>query len=343
MHNQNRDEEDARLKRHLFGGINLKSALILTTLLIIGNLVIIFVIYEFSLISRQKIINSQLKPSNLQDIETGVRPLNKNLIENSYTKIPLRIAVAPIISPEKSLTLYKDFVDYLGNAVDRKGVFITRPTYIEINELLRSGNCDLAFVCTYPYVQGKKDFDMQAIAIPVIKEKSTYHSYIIVPNSSKAKSLLDLKGKRFASADFLSTSGWLFPALWLYKHNIEPEHFFSEHIITRSHDKSVYSVAQGYVDGAAVDNIVYEQLPQDILAKTKIILKSPPFGMPPIVANSKVDTDLKNKIVKVLLNMHKDSYAREILANLGIDRFITVKDKFYENIENMVEEWESRQ
>ena len=342
MQNQQNDKKDVKSKWHFFKGLNSKSVLIIAALFVIGNLVIIFAMYEFSLFSRQKIINSLFKPSNLRDIDTEVRPLNNNRAELSNSKIPLRIAVAPIISPKESLVLYKDFVNYISYAVGRKGELLTRSTYIEVNELIRNNNCDLAFICTYAYVQAKKDFDVQALAIPVVGGKTTYHSYIIVPSSSEIKSLLDFKGKRFASADILSTSGWLFPALWLYEHNIDPENFFSNHIITRSHDKSVYSVSQGYVDGAAVDNLVYEQLPRDVLARTKIILKSPPFGMPPFVINSKVDPVIKNKILNVLLNMHKEPNGQKILATLGFDRFIIPKDNFYESIENMVEEWESR-
>lgn len=342
MQNQKNDKKDARSENLLFKRLNLKSVLVLAVLLVIVNIVIIFAIYEFSIISHQKIIKSQFEQSDIEDIETGTRQLNENRLENSYSKIPLRIAIAPIISPEKSLILYKDFVDYLGNAVGRKGIFIIRPTYIEINKLLWSDKCDIAFICTSAYIRGKKDFGLKILAIPVIKGKITYRSYIIVPSSSKAKSLLDLKGKRFASCDILSTTGWLYPAIWLYRHNIEPERFFSEHIITRSHDRSVYSVARQYVDGAAVDHIVYEQLPRDVLAKTKVILKSPPFGMPPFVTNPKIDPVIKNKILKVLLNMHKDPDGEKILSKLGFDRFIVPKDKFYESIENMMEEWESR-
>ena len=38
----------------------------------------------------------------------------------------LRIAIAPVISPEKSLETYRDFVDYLGRKLDRTPIFIRR-------------------------------------------------------------------------------------------------------------------------------------------------------------------------------------------------------------------------
>jgi hypothetical protein len=59
------------------------------------------------------------------------------------------------------------------------------------------------------------DFGMEALVVPVIGGATTYHSLILVPRSSGAASILDLRGRRLASADNMSNSGWLCPAVWL--------------------------------------------------------------------------------------------------------------------------------
>jgi len=41
---------------------------------------------------------------------------------------------------------------------------------------------------------GEREFGMQALVVPQIKGETTYQSFIIVPQSSSAKSLLDLRG-----------------------------------------------------------------------------------------------------------------------------------------------------
>ena len=330
-----------RLKKKIAEGFNLRLVIVLAISIVIGSAAI-FVVYKFSLNARQKVISSLFTP--IRSVGLEERSLSERDISGEgHNKFALRVAIAPVVSPEASLVLYKSLVDYLDEALGREAVLILRPSYAEINELIRNGRCDLAFVCSYPYIRGKLDFGMQVLVVPMMKGKVTYHSYLVVPSSSKAESLLDLKGMRFASADLLSTSGWLFPALWLKEHGEDPERFFSEHIIARSHDRSVYLVAYGYVDGAAVDSIVYEQTPEEMRAKTKVVLKSPPFGMPPVVIRSGIEKELKNELLRVLLNMHKEPKGNEALSPLGIDRFVIPDENRYNSVEEMVKMWESRE
>lgn len=50
----------------------------------------------------------------------------------------LRFAIAPVVSPESSLRTWQALIDHLGIAVGRPTRFMTRSSYAEINELLRS-------------------------------------------------------------------------------------------------------------------------------------------------------------------------------------------------------------
>ena len=166
----------------------------------------------------------------------------------------------PIVSPEKSLEMYQGLIEYMAEKLGRKPVSLYRPTYSETNDLVRYQRCDIAIVCTYPFIRGEREFGMQALVVPRIKGETTYQSFIVVPQSSPAKSLLDLRGKRFASADIISTTGWLFPAMTLMERGRIPITFFGEHVLTGSHDKSIQAVIDGFVDGAAVHGIVFDQM-----------------------------------------------------------------------------------
>jgi phosphonate transport system substrate-binding protein len=237
----------------------------------------------------------------------------------------IRIAVAPIVSPEKSMQMYQPFIDYVGKKLARKTTALYRQTYSETNDLVRYQRCDIAIVCTYPYIRGEKEFGMQALVVPQINGEMTYQSIILVPQSSPAKTLLDLRGKRFASADIMSTTGWLFPAMLLMDAGENPSKFFGEHVLTGSHDRSLQAVIDGFVDGAAVHGLVYNQIVAEdplILQKVRVLAKSGPFGIPPIVAHPDLDPILKNNIVSVLLRMHEDAEGKSILAKLQIERFV---------------------
>jgi phosphonate transport system substrate-binding protein len=216
-------------------------------------------------------------------------------------------------------------VNYVAEKLGRKPTALYRQTYSETNDLVRYQRCDIAIVCTYPFIRGEKEFGMQALVVPQINGEQTYQSIILVPQSSHAKTLLDLRGKRFASADLISTTGWLFPAMLLMDAGVDPGKFFGEHIITGSHDRSLQAVLDGFVDGAAVHGIVYNQMVAEdpsIRQKVRILAKSAPFGIPPIVAHPNLDPNLRKAILSVLLGMHEDARGKQILKKLQIERFV---------------------
>ena len=253
----------------------------------------------------------------------------------------LRVAIAPVMSPEQSMKLYQDFVRSVARKVAREPVMLAGKNYAEVNNMVRHRQCDLALVCTFAYVRGQEEFGMEALAAPVVLGQSVYYSFILARRSLKAKSLLDLRGRRFASSDLLSASGWLFPVVWLKGKGEDPQPFFSEHLITGSHDRSVHAVASGYVDGAAVDSMVYDHVVEDdpsVKEQTTVIGSSKPFGTPPFVVHPGVDSKLKQELQAVLLALHEDTEAKHFLSALRIDRFVEPEDKAYEPVRQLVKE-----
>lgn len=255
----------------------------------------------------------------------------------------IRIAIAPIISPEKSMETYDPIVDYIGTKLGMRPIAIYRPTYSETNDLVRYRQCDVAIVCTYPFIRGEKEFGMQALVIPRIHGEETYRSLIVVPKTSSAKTIFDLRGKRFASADIMSTTGWLFPAMLLMDAGDVPDKFFGHHILTRSHDRSMQAVLDGFVDGAAVHGIVYDQMVEknpSILQKVKILAKSGPFGIPPIVIHPDLDPELRQAIQSALLDMHEDAQGKSILKELQIERFVIPDKHHFDSLRSAVSKLE---
>lgn len=271
-----------------------------------------------------------LKEEGARDADSSTQAQEKPL---------LRFGVAPIVSPEKSIEMYQGLSEYVAGKIGRKPVPVYRPTYSETNDLVRYKRCDVAVVCTYPFIRGEREFGMQALVVPRVKGTTTYQSFIVVPQSSTAKSLWDLRGKRFASADIMSTTGWLFPAMTLMKSGENPAHFFGEHVLTGSHDKSVQAVIDGFVEGAAVHGIVLDLMVAEdpsILKKIKIVEKSPPFGIPPIVAHPDLDPNLRQAIVSVLLNMHNDPIGKKTLEKLQIEQYVLPEKGLFDDLRQAI-------
>ncbi len=250
----------------------------------------------------------------------------------------LRIAVGAIISPAESLTFYEDMFDYIGEKLGRSVEMVLRKTYNEVNFLLKEGGIDAAFVCSRPYVEGHRDFGMELLCAPVCFGKTEYHSYLIGHKASSILKLEDLRGKVFAFSDPLSNTGMLVPVCTLARMGETPESFFRRYTYAYRHDNLARSVAEKLVDGAAVDSLIWEYLNtkgQEWPAQTRIIYKSEPFSIPPLIVSPDIDGGLKEEFRSAFLDMADDPEGSEILDKVLIDRFTEIEDSAYDSIREM--------
>ncbi len=255
--------------------------------------------------------------------------------------VPLRLAVAAIFSPKGTMQSYSGLAAYLEGKLDRPVELIQRRTYAEVNDLIEQGKIDLAFVCTSAYVAGHDDFGMELLAAPEVEGEQVYYSELIVPAASPAQTIADLRGKVFAFTDPMSHSGRVYPTylLWQQLHTT-PEDFFSRTFFTYSHDKAIEAVAAGIADGAAVDSMVLKYaLARDpqLKDKVKVIHRSPAFGIPPVVAPPQLSPRLKAELRQILLDMPNDPAGRQVLADLGFDRFTILDDAAYNTARQVIE------
>lgn len=250
----------------------------------------------------------------------------------------LRVAVAAMVSPKETLVFYNNLMEYVGKKMGMEVELVQRKKYEEVNDLLRENRLDIAFVCTGAYVKGYEQFGMEILVVPVSNGETFYYSYTIVPEDSSVRSLEGLQGKTFAFTDPLSNTGKLVPTYRLARMNQTPERFFGKVVYTYSHDKSIEAVARNQVDGAAVDSLVWDYMSRKnpvITSRTKVIGKSEPYGMPPIVVSRAVNSDMKRILRDLFLRVHEDPEGKKILSEILIDRFVVVNDNIYESVRAM--------
>ena len=251
---------------------------------------------------------------------------------------PLRIGMGGMITPREGFVYYSQLKGYIEKRLGQPVQLIDRGNYDEMNRLLETKDIDAAFVCAGPYVEGKERFGLQLLAMPLVKGKAVYHSYIIVPSGSPARKLEDLRGKVFAFTDPKSNSGKLVPTYILSRMNETPQHFFGKVEFTYGHDKSIRAVAEGIVDGAAVDSLIWEYLARkhpELTAKTRILLRSDPYGIPPFVARPGIDEGVRKRLQEILLQAADDDEGRRILKGMMIDSFVAGDDRNYDTIRGM--------
>ena len=267
--------------------------------------------------------------SDLQDLS----------LDQSNEIVPLRLAVANVISPTGTLESYSAIVDYISEKLGRPVELIQRRTYAETNDLVRQGEVDIAFVCTSAYVIGHEEFGMELLVAPQVNQETVYYSYLIVPSESEADSMEDLKGKTFAFTDPLSNSGRLYPTFLVHQLGENPESFFRRTFFTYSHDDAIQAVANGLADGAAVDSLVFQftlSRQPDLANKVRVIHKSPPFGIPPVVIGPQVRPQLRAELQELFLGMDADPLAANALSELDIEKFVLIGDTAYDSVRELL-------
>jgi phosphonate transport system substrate-binding protein len=271
----------------------------------------------------------QVNLSNLQPLPTP----------QGHEAVPLRVAVAAVISPKGTVESYSPFLDYLETKLNRPIELVQRRTYLEVNDLIEHGEVDLAFVCTSAYIQGHDMFGMELLVAPQVSGETTYNSYLIVPTSSNVQSMKDLRGKVFAFTDPISLSGRVYPTYLVQELGSTPEEFFGRTFFTYSHDEAIRAVAGGMADGAAVDSLVYDYAvarDPSLAEKVKVIHRSPNFGIPPVVVSPFTRPQVKADLQSLLLEMADDPASSEALASIGVERFVVIDDGVYDSVRALV-------
>lgn len=274
---------------------------------------------------------------------TDLRPLEPVADEGV---IPLRIAVAAVLSPQGTLESYQPLLRYMSEQLNRPIELIQRRTYQEVNALIEQGEVDVAFVCTGAYVAGSRDFGMELLAAPQVNGETVYYSYLIVPASSSAQDLTDLRGATFAFTDPMSMTGYYYPSYLVHQLGDKPQTFFGRTFFTYSHDKAISAVARGVADGAAVDSLVYDAAilqDPDLALQTRIIHRSDPFGIPPVVVNPDTRPQIKAELQSLLLNLANTPDGLAALQMLGFERFVTIQDSDYDTVRRVVSSLEVTQ
>lgn len=253
--------------------------------------------------------------------------------------VPLRVAVAAVISPKGTAENYQNLLDYLSQKLDRPVELVQRRTYAEVNDLVERGYVDVAFVCTSAYVEGHDKFGMELLVAPQVNGETIYYSLLLVPSNSTARSMADLRGKVFAFTDPISNSGRVYPTYLVKELSNTPDQFFARTFFTYSHDDAIRAVADGLADGAAVDSLVYEfALARDpgLVEKVKVIHRSTPFGIPPVVVGPAVRPQLKVELQDALLAMADDPQGQTALQAIGVDKFVLIEDSAYNSARQLL-------
>ncbi len=256
----------------------------------------------------------------------------------SYAQEIIRFGFTAVVAKEdiRSVEL---FLDYLSKETGYRFVPVYTKSYDEMDYLLGRGMVDVAYICGAPYVEDKDISGFELLVVPVYRRKPLYYSYVITRKEKNYRSILDFRGKPYAFSDPKSNSGSVVPTYILMKNGYRPEEFFNPIVYTYSHSESIMAVYYGFVEGASVDSVVFDQMRKtapSITSQLKVVEAYGPFPITPIVVRSSLREDVKKKIRNALLSMNGDARRKQILSRFALDGFTVVRDEFYNPIREMI-------
>ncbi|OGB27438.1 MAG: phosphate ABC transporter substrate-binding protein [Burkholderiales bacterium RIFCSPLOWO2_02_FULL_57_36] len=245
----------------------------------------------------------------------------------------LKVALLPDENASELIKRNKPLKEYLEKTLNKKVELVVTTDYSSMIEAMRFGRIDVAYFGPLSYVLAKSKSDIEPFAAMLKDGKPTYRSVIIANTKAGVNSYADIKGKKVAYGDRVSTSSHLIPKTVLAEAGIEADRDYSAHFVG-THDAVAINVANGNADVGGLSEDIWGYLNDRKLvdaSKVKVLGFSKGFPQFPWTMRSNLKPELKQKIRLAFIDL-KDV---EVLKNFKADGFTAATDKDYDVIRDM--------
>ena len=269
---------------------------------------------------------------------TGATPAPKGPRLGSIDR-PIILAFVPSQETGKVLASGDQIASALSKATTLKFKAQVPSSYAATIEGMCSAKVDVAFLAPLSYVLAKDKGCAQLLLTSVRDGSATFKGQIRVRADSGITDLAQLRGKKFAFSDPVSTSGSMYPQLLIkQKFNATAKEFFSDVLFAGGHDKAMIALYNKQVDGAASFIDAKTDIPSsavrlfpDIVEKTKRIAETEDIPGDTFSARKDLPKDLADQIKKALLDYAKTDEGKKAIFGLySIDGFAEIPDSKYD-------------
>jgi len=253
--------------------------------------------------------------------------------------VPLRVGLAPILSPRSGGEGLVALCKALSLSMNRPVVPLLGADYRETNDMLALGQLDVGIVCSGAFADPRLDRVCEPLLVPLlIGTGNSYESFLIVRAQDPAVRLDDLKGRDFVFSDSLSLTGFIHPIARLDAMGQTPGRFFSKVSFSHSHDRSIAMVVEGTISAAAVDSAVFTAWREHHPVEGKnirILERSEPFPSPPLVVRVSLAPEDKAMLRKAFLALANTEEGKDILKKIGWTGFEVPDARYLARMEQL--------
>src|ERR1700694_3636795 len=247
--------------------------------------------------------------------------------------------------PSQTSSIVQTNADLLGEYLSKKTGYKITPrvltSYAAVTEGMTSGNVDIGWVGPLDYVIAHQINGAEAVTKSVRNGLPSYLAFVIVNVNANITSVADLKGKKFAFGDPLSTSSNLYPRYLMKKNGINPDSDVVGVNISNQTQIAV-NVCQGTVQAGAIYDDARKNKGADtscpgIMTKTRVLATSDPIPGDPQMIRHTLNSAQKQKLKDAMIAMGSDSTIQPALKALyTIDSLAPAQDSDYDVIRDIV-------
>jgi phosphonate transport system substrate-binding protein len=259
-----------------------------------------------------------------------------SLPPSASARAPLRVSAIPDEAPTELLRKFGPLGAHLEEAIGRPVKFVPVTDYAATVEGLAAGKLDLVWYGGFTFVQARR---RTGDAIPLVQreEDTRFHSKFIVPASSPARTLEDLRGASFAFGSVSSTSGHLMPRYYLLQHGIDPDRHFGKVAYSGAHDVTAKWVEAGRVDGGVLNESILQRLLDERKidpAKIRVLWTTPGYHDYNWTVRGDLDPQLVEKLRAAFLALDPANPRHKAILDLQrATRFVPSSPENYVAIE----------
>ena len=238
----------------------------------------------------------------------------------------------------------RDVLDFLQQTAGIPIEFVDEMTWPEREAALDRGQIELGWICGLPYVWKADRNPPRAtlLAAPVMdgeryRGQPIYFSDVVVRRGSDFTDFSSLAQAVWGYNEPRSHSGYNLVRFELAKRGLNGD-FFSQVVATGSHQSAIKAILRGKIDAAAIDSTVLEtemRREPELAKELRVIETFGPSPIPPIVASTGLDPELRRPIRDTLISMHQSSKGLACLQRHRVARFVQVDDDGYDPIRAM--------